>query len=98
MEWFTEIKKEQEGISFGQAEVEVMRNQARDILDWYDNMKNLVPKWYRKNKIHIKQIKPDKSKENIEGVSPTGGRQNPCSMGFKELEAFPMLIGGINDE
>ena len=65
MEWFTEIKKEQEGIPFGQAEVEVMRNQARDILDWYDNMKNPVPKWYRNNTIHIKQIKLDKSKENI---------------------------------
>lgn len=52
-------------IPFGQAEVEVMRNQARDILEWYDNMKNPVPKWYRNDTIHIKQIKLDKSKENI---------------------------------
>lgn len=34
-------------IPFGQTEVEVMLNQAKTVLDWYDNMKNPVPKWYR---------------------------------------------------
>lgn len=25
-----------------------MLNQAKDVLDWYDNYKLTVPKWYRK--------------------------------------------------
>ena len=33
-------------IPFGQDEVNTMLNQAADVLDWYDNMKNPVPKWY----------------------------------------------------
>ena len=38
-------------IDFGEGEIQVMRNQARNILSWYDNMKNIVPSWYyRKDK------------------------------------------------
>ncbi len=33
-------------IPFGEAEIAVMQKQAKDILDWYDGMKNTVPKWY----------------------------------------------------
>lgn len=36
-------------IPFGQEEVNTMLNQARDILDWYDNMQNPVPTWYCRN-------------------------------------------------
>ena len=32
-------------IPFGEGEIEVMQKQARDILAWYDDMKNTVPKW-----------------------------------------------------
>lgn len=35
-------------IPFGQDEIDVMIKLADDILDWYDGMKNTVPKWYRK--------------------------------------------------
>lgn len=35
-------------IPFGEEEVQVMRRQARDVLAWYDDMKNVVPAWYRK--------------------------------------------------
>jgi aminoglycoside phosphotransferase (APT) family kinase protein len=35
-------------IPFGEGEIEVMQKQARDILAWYDGMKNTVPKWYVK--------------------------------------------------
>ena len=35
-------------IPFGQAEVDTMLKQGRDILSWYDNMKNPVPTWYCK--------------------------------------------------
>lgn len=33
-------------IPFGQKEIDVMINQAKDVLDWYDGMKSIVPKWY----------------------------------------------------
>ncbi len=34
-------------IPFGEEQVQVMVNQAKDVLGWYDNMKNPVPAWYR---------------------------------------------------
>ena len=34
-------------IPFGQKEIDVMINQAEDILSWYDGMKCTVPKWYK---------------------------------------------------
>lgn len=35
-------------ISFGEGEIQVMRNQAAQVLEWYDGMKNVVPTWYKK--------------------------------------------------
>ena len=35
-------------IPFGEKEIAVMLNQAKDVLLWYDNMKNPVPSWYIK--------------------------------------------------
>lgn len=32
---------------FGDEQINVMLNQAKDVLDWYDNYKLTVPKWYR---------------------------------------------------
>ncbi len=37
-------------IPFGEGEIAVMRQQAQDILEWYDNMACVVPKWYRRYK------------------------------------------------
>ncbi len=34
-------------IPFGQEEIDTMVNQAKDILSWYDAMRNIVPSWYR---------------------------------------------------
>ena len=34
-------------IPFGDEEIEKMVNQAKDVLRWYDNMKNPIPTWYR---------------------------------------------------
>lgn len=34
-------------IPFGQKEIDVMINLAKNVLDWYDGMTNTVPKWYR---------------------------------------------------
>lgn len=35
-------------IPFGQGEIDVMLNQAKDVLSWYQNMTNPVPSWYGK--------------------------------------------------
>lgn len=35
-------------IPYGEEEVNIMINQSNDILDWYDDMKIYVPKWYIK--------------------------------------------------
>ncbi len=35
-------------IPFGEGKIETMRNQAKEVLSWYDNMKNPVPTWYFK--------------------------------------------------
>ena len=34
-------------IPFGQGEIDVMTRQTRQVLDWYDGMRELVPSWYR---------------------------------------------------
>jgi hypothetical protein len=33
-------------IPFGEGEIRTMLNQAKDVLAWYDGMKNPVPSWY----------------------------------------------------
>ena len=35
-------------LPFGQGQVDVMLNQAREVLSWYDNMRSFVPAWYFK--------------------------------------------------
>ena len=34
-------------IPFGKEQVEIMLNQANDVLGWYDNMKRVIPSWYK---------------------------------------------------
>lgn len=34
-------------IPFGEGEIQIMRDQAAQILRWYDDMKNIVPAWYK---------------------------------------------------
>lgn len=36
-------------IPFGDEQINVMLNQAKDVLEWYDNYKLLIPKWYTKD-------------------------------------------------
>ncbi len=36
-------------IPFGEGEIETMRNQAKEVLSWYDTMRNPIPVWYRKD-------------------------------------------------
>ena len=33
-------------ISFGEGEIQVMRKQAAQVLEWYDGMKSVIPTWY----------------------------------------------------
>ena len=35
-------------IPFGEQEIQVMVNQQKQVLDWYENMTNPVPAWYRR--------------------------------------------------
>ena len=35
-------------IPYGEEEVRIMIKQSNEILDWYDNMKEYIPKWYTK--------------------------------------------------
>lgn len=42
-------------ISFGQEEITIMKNQARDVLSWFDNMNNPIPNWYLE-KIYVQYI------------------------------------------
>lgn len=35
-------------IPFGEREIAVMRNQAKEILEWYDNLRTTVPSWYQR--------------------------------------------------
>ena len=35
-------------IPFGEGEIRVMRQQAAQVLDWYEGMKKVVPSWYHK--------------------------------------------------
>ena len=35
-------------IPFGEKEINTMKNQTKEVLEWYDNMKNPVPAWYIK--------------------------------------------------
>ena len=37
-------------IPFGDEQVQIMVNQAKDVLSWYDNMNNPVPTWYKGTK------------------------------------------------
>ena len=34
-------------IPFGEEQIQVMVNQAKDVLSWYDDMKTPVPTWYK---------------------------------------------------
>ncbi|MCL2815042.1 MAG: phosphotransferase, partial [Oscillospiraceae bacterium] len=36
-------------VPFGQSELDTMMKQARDVLEWFDNMQNPVPAWYLKD-------------------------------------------------
>ena len=36
-------------IPFGDEEIATMKNQAKDVLSWFDNMSNPVPTWYLKD-------------------------------------------------
>ena len=33
-------------IPFGESEVNTMLNQAQEVMEWYDNMTNVIPTWY----------------------------------------------------
>ena len=34
-------------IPFGEGEIQIMKKQAKDVLQWYDDMQKVVPNWYK---------------------------------------------------
>ena len=34
-------------IPFGDDEIDTMRRQMADVMDWYDDFREVVPRWYR---------------------------------------------------
>ena len=38
-------------IPFGEGEIQIMRKQQADILNWYDNMASVIPSWYQKMRV-----------------------------------------------
>ena len=34
--------------TFGAGEIRIARENARQVLDWYDDLREIVPNWYRK--------------------------------------------------
>jgi aminoglycoside phosphotransferase (APT) family kinase protein len=34
-------------IQFGQSEIDTMIKQAKDVQEWYNNMQDPVPSWYK---------------------------------------------------
>ena len=41
-------------IDFGEGEIAVMKQQAKEVLCWYDNFKTVYPGWYLKSKRELK--------------------------------------------
>lgn len=33
-------------LPYGSEEIAVMKNQAKEILEWYDDLKQIIPSWY----------------------------------------------------
>ncbi|EFX39397.1 hypothetical protein HMPREF8577_0343, partial [Streptococcus parasanguinis ATCC 903] len=33
-------------VPYGAEEIAVMQHQAKEILEWYDDMKQIIPSWY----------------------------------------------------
>jgi serine/threonine-protein kinase len=54
-------------IPFGEGEVNTMKNQAKDVLEWFDQMDNPVPTWYLKE---YKLQKGIKMNQIIVGINP----------------------------
>ena len=46
-------------IPFGQGEINTMLNQAKEVLSWYDNMRNPVPTWYFEGYCHLQTRRCD---------------------------------------
>lgn len=66
-------------IPFGQDEVNTMLNQAKEVLSWYDNMRNPVPTWYFRGDYLQQGDKNEISNQTCAGAirseHNTGGRE-----------------------
>ena len=84
-------------IPFGEKQVNVMLNQAKDVLNWYDNMKNPVPTWY-KGVLNLHKVFG--TKENViyqdrEGAYIIPIKDNKVGV-IKTSKGYFLLGGGID--
>ena len=61
-------------IAFGEGEVQVMRNQAAQVLQWYHNMTDVVPKWYHTGSRYSQR---NSAADNRSGPCPSSARERP---------------------
>ena len=84
-------------IPFGEDKVNVMINQAKDVLSWYDNMKNPTPTWY-KGVMNIHKIfgtKEDASYLDREGAYIIPIKDDKIGV-IKTPKGYFLLGGGID--
>ena len=43
-------------LPFGQSQIQVMVDQAKDVLSWYDDMTKIIPPWYKGIDIYRKLL------------------------------------------
>jgi Asp-tRNA(Asn)/Glu-tRNA(Gln) amidotransferase C subunit len=41
------------GLEISEKEYQVMLNQMHEILQWYDQLKMIIPKWYKTKEIKV---------------------------------------------
>ena len=84
-------------IPFGEKQVNVMINQAKDVLSWYDNMKNPIPTWY-KGVLDIHRvfgIKENAKYQDREGAYIIPIKDNKVGV-IKTSKGYFLLGGGID--
>lgn len=84
-------------IPFGEKQVNVMINQAKDVFSWYDNMKNPIPTWY-KGVFNIHKVfgtKENATYQDREGVYIIPIKDGKIGV-IKTPKGFFLLGGGID--
>lgn len=80
-------------IPFGRAEIDVMLNQAKDILSWYGNMENTIPSWYQ-GKYYLQYFDPIP----FHNVKPKFAYKLKKPFDFRFLEKYGKVTKVFDDQ